>query len=421
MVATNGQALRRANRSFGIEAATQRRLIKYLQELDQPERISDDLTFVRLATLLRDGDKGDIATLVQLWQEMNAKDARLRGVVQTRINALTGLEWEIVGDDAAAIYVREVIEGMKSFTDALRTLAKGIPVNIAALELIWSGVRLVRLKGVPHSRFIVDWTKSPDLRLMAHTGDEGFIPPANKFVIHVPDRSSINPWADTIAVSQAKLWLAKNLVWADWAHFAELFGQPIRIGSYSDGEDEGEKTRLLNAMRDLGNEAYAIKHVNSLIEFIEVGNRQLQPFADMIEYIERNQAVGLLGGNLTTDTTGGTGTFAAASVQNLIRRDLLLEDVKAERHSIETGIFAPMVALRFPGQAVKVPEFVRDIPEAVDVAVNVQALNSAGLIGLKVTNGEAYRMLGITPPDGVDLDGELVFPAPVAAPGGFGG
>lgn len=414
--------------NFDISTLSGKARIKYIHSLDAPDRITDDLTFIKLWSLLKGGDDGEIADLVQLWEEMQAKDARLRSVVETRLNALTKLDWEIVPNsdgpgkdkdaERTAAYVRQQLGKLESFDPALRTMAVGMPVNLAVLELIWKGMRLINIKPVPHSRYVVDYDLSPNLRLHDEAGDKGFIPNPSKFLVHVPDRSGTNPWTNTLAISQAPLWLAKKLVWVDWNHFAEVFGMPIRMGSYTDNTSDADKKNLLAALKSLGTDAYGIKHVNSMIEIIEAGSRSDQPYAGLTEYAERNQSIGLTGGNLTTDTTGGTGTFAAAKVQNLIRIDLLKGDAKAERHSVEHGLFKPMLDLRYPTQRNPLPEFRRKIVDEVDITTSVASLDGAQRIGLPVTKGEAYRKLDITPPEGSDLDAIVDYPDPAA--GGFG-
>ena len=54
------------------------------------------LTPSRLVAILREADDGSLATAMQLFEEMEEKDAHLFSIANTRRLALTGLKWQIV-------------------------------------------------------------------------------------------------------------------------------------------------------------------------------------------------------------------------------------------------------------------------------------------------------------------------------------
>ena len=56
---------------------------------------SAGLTPSRLSAILREADDGSLATPMQLFEEMEEKDAHLFAVANTRRLAVTGLSWEI--------------------------------------------------------------------------------------------------------------------------------------------------------------------------------------------------------------------------------------------------------------------------------------------------------------------------------------
>ena len=62
---------------------------------------SNGLTPVKLAEILREADAGDVLRQMELFEEMEEKDPHLFSQLQTRKNAVTGLDFEIIpfGDD----------------------------------------------------------------------------------------------------------------------------------------------------------------------------------------------------------------------------------------------------------------------------------------------------------------------------------
>ena len=62
---------------------------------------SNGLTPVKLAEILREADAGDVLRQMELFEEMEEKDPHLFSQLQTRKNAVTGLDFEVIpfGDE----------------------------------------------------------------------------------------------------------------------------------------------------------------------------------------------------------------------------------------------------------------------------------------------------------------------------------
>ena len=58
---------------------------------------SDGLTPVRLAEIFKEADAGDVLRQAELFEEMEEKDPHLFSQLQTRKNAVTGLDYEVQG------------------------------------------------------------------------------------------------------------------------------------------------------------------------------------------------------------------------------------------------------------------------------------------------------------------------------------
>jgi phage gp29-like protein len=105
------------------------------------------LTPSRLSGILREADDGSLDTAMQLFEEMEEKDAHLYCVANTRRLALTGLPWEVVSAatvreaanrasaDEAAHYCSDVLHDLDSFEEALQHLSLAVGRNIAVAEI----------------------------------------------------------------------------------------------------------------------------------------------------------------------------------------------------------------------------------------------------------------------------------------------
>ncbi len=160
---------------------------------------SSGLTPSRLMAILHEADAGSLSATMQLFEEMEEKDAHLYAVANTRRLAVTGLDWIVViaSDrhsevdsalaDQAAVYCREVLGALDTFDETLQHLSLAVGRNIALAELVWESVggelRLVDTCPVDFGRIVLDDLGQPQI-LTADEPVDGIALPPNKFVVH---------------------------------------------------------------------------------------------------------------------------------------------------------------------------------------------------------------------------------------------
>ncbi|CAH8721355.1 DUF935 domain-containing protein [Paenibacillus melissococcoides] len=104
---------------------------------------SNGLTPVRLAQIFREADAGDVLRQMELFEEMEEKDPHLFSQLQTRKNAVTGLDFEVIPfsddewDKQIAEFVKEQIDGLENFEDIMMDLLDAIGKGISVSEIIW--------------------------------------------------------------------------------------------------------------------------------------------------------------------------------------------------------------------------------------------------------------------------------------------
>lgn len=394
--------------------------------------LSAGLTPLRTRALLRAADAGNIADALQLFEEIEDKDPRLKSVLGTRRMALTGLDWDIVSAaelsrgkvdqalaDEAAAFCREKLGDMDAFGDGLKHLSDAIGPSVAVLEMEWRGTRLVGLHPVLTSRLHQDfYGENPrQVRILTKENSSSGVPAEwGKFIVHTPHARQGLPLRGSLLRSLAMIYLIKSFAIKNWAIFIEVFGMPIRVARYDTNAQASEKTELLAMLRTLGTDAVGIFSKSVDLELKGVTDRRNAPYLEIIEWGSKEIAITVLGQNLTTDTTGGTGTHAAADVQDRIRMDLLEGDIVEEEHTIRRQLLGPLVRWEYPIGA-PVPFFKRKKPELIDRVVESQVISTAQQAGVKVPLDWAHKTLGIPKPQ----EGEAVLdpPAPVQGPGPF--
>ena len=391
------------------------RIITPDPHVDLLDFITDGLKLSQLRSRINSALGGELGEGRKLFAEMERKDTRLKSVAATRRMALTNLEWEVVSaaevqekiEDAqlaeeAAARIRESFGNLECFDEALEHLATGIGPNLAVLETVWEGMSLVDLSEVDGARLRMEPPEPGVVRIITRNDRKGIVAELPKFVVHMPHGRDLYPFRKSLSAPQSLIWLTKALAFADWKMFCTIFGMPTRIGTYRPGATTDEKKEMADMLANMGSKAWGAFSEGVNLQLVESSQRGTSPHKDFIEFCSRETSILWLGGHLTTDTTGGTGTLAAASVHNEVREDIRNDDIRRESRTIRRQIIAPMIAFAFPGKQVPLPHFRRIKPEVVDRVQEAQLMAAAQTIGVSVTKKHAHDRLGIPEPEPKD-------------------
>lgn len=400
------------------------RIVGYSPILDSFRRyLTDTPTPERFATLLKDIDQGDVAAMVELNEEMEAKDAHLQAVAQRRRQAVTALDWSVerspraedddkLADDAAA-HVADVLDSIEAWPGTLKHLTSAIGPGIAATELVWDKGELVDTVDVPGHRLTsLPWLDQA-IRLQADNDWQGVEMPRGKFVVFTPQARAGFPLRVTITRAQLLLWVLKHHARSDWAGFSEVFGMPVRIGKYGPAATPAEKTALRSMLENMGSDRWGMFSNEVDVEMLEAG-RGTHPYREFIDWIETKQTILYLGQTLTTDV-GNVGSFAAAKVHENVAASILLDDLANEAEMVRNQVIRPLVAMKWPGRRdVPMPVFKRMLLETKNLDADrlaLEQLRAAKEFGLPFDAAEAYERLGLTMPDG--FSGLIETPPPL--------
>ncbi len=86
------------------------------------------------------------------------------------------------------------------------------------------------------------------IRVTTSDDRDGWPATAPKFVVHMPEGQDLFSFRRSLFRAQAVIWLAKMLAFADWKVFCEVFGMPVRVGTYRNTASADEKTQLIDML-----------------------------------------------------------------------------------------------------------------------------------------------------------------------------
>lgn len=383
---------------------------------------SNGLTPVKLAEIFREADAGDVLHQMELFEEMEEKDPHLFSQLQTRKNAVTGLDFEIIPfsddprDKEIADFIEEQLNGLEGFEDVETDLLDAIGKGFAVSEIIWGydeGRVVAReIKSRHQKRFFWD-SVDDSFKVRTREAPEGILLPANKFILHRYKARSGHPSRAGILRVVAWMYLFKNYDLKDWVSFAEVYGLPLRLGKYAPGASEADKLALMQALIQIGADAAGIIPDGTTIDFITTEKTSSTDLYERLaRYCDEQISKAVLGQTLTSDSGGGS--YAQSKTHNDVRHDLTVADCKALASTLRRDLIRPLVLFNF-GEDKRIPKIRFDCEESEDLE---QTANILGVLiektGLRVPTSFIYKKFSIPEPE---ADEEIAVPRPTGVPG----
>jgi len=372
---------------------------------------SRGLTPAKLAYILGSAEQNDIMAQHDLFLDMEEKDAHILTEMSKRKRAMLTLDWSIEPPRGAsseekklAAYVHDVFEDFDNFEDLILDMLDGIGHGFSCLELEWELLGKEWLPKCfthrPQTWFQFDTQTRSQIRLRDNSMDGAELWPFG-WVTHVHKAKS--GYISRSGLHRVLAWpfLFKNYSVRDLAEFLEIYGVPMRLGTYPSGSSDDEKATLLRAVASIGHDAAGIIPEGMMIDFKEAAKGGSDPFQTMIEWAERSQSKAILGGTLTTQADGKSSTNALGNVHNEVRHDLLAADAKQVASTITRDIIFSLVTLN-KGQVFdkrRLPRFRFDTMEAEDLGIYSEALPKLVSMGMKIKTEWAHDKLRIPIPD----------------------
>lgn len=372
---------------------------------------SRGLTPAKLARIMQAAEQGDMLDQYDLFEDMEEKDGHIYSEMSKRKRALVGLDWSIKPprnptakeeDDAA--YADEVLRDMPDLSDLVLDLADAIGKGFALGEIEWEQVgreRLPHITSRPQRWFQVNPDNHNELRLRDGSHAGAALWPFG-WIVHTAKAKS--GYLTRTALFRVLAWpfLFKNWSVRDLAEFLEIYGLPLRLGTYQAGATDKEKATLLQAVLSIGHAAAGIVPEGMGIEFKEAAKGSSDPFKAMIEWCERTQSKAILGGTLTSQADGKSSTNALGNVHNDVRHDLLESDAMQLAGTLTRDLVYPLIALNRGGidSMRRCPRFVFDTQEPEDLALYADNLPKLVDVGARIPTRFVHDKLRIPEAEG---------------------
>src|SRR4028119_1408264 len=389
------------------------------QEIPHPSR------FVR--------ERSEIGDRVgELYSRMVETDTTMAGLWEKRVKAVLSLPRFIRAADSSpaaeetALFVRTALAQIPlrvvPISNTLEAVLKGVAIN----EILWERATRGPLAGAWLPVDLIDrpmwrfgWSATEKTLHIVGTQPRltPVAAPPMKFQV-LTYGTKDNPWGRALLDRLYWVWYLKKHASKYWALFVERFAQPLAKGSYpykpgqesTNREHQDRLLAILNAIRT----GTSIALPEGLdITFLEANRGGDASYAAFLAWLDRAEALLLLGEVDTSGLAKGPGSFAKSQVSNEVR----LETVDHDAHllgSFETDTLIRWTVLLNFGPGAPIPKSVYDSTDAPDRDQRMQGITHALNDGVPVPLGY-YRMTMRVP---APIEGEDLVTRPAPAPGG---
>jgi phage gp29-like protein len=384
---------------------------------------SRGLTPAKLAGILQNAEQGDLVAQHELFQDMEEKDGHLFSVMDQRRSAVKRLDWEIVPpknasakEKADAEWMQETLEALEDFSDVLFDMTDAIGHGFAPLEMTWGrvdGIDMpVKIEHRPQSWFKL--ASNPEisrneLRLRSNSADGEALWPFG-WILH--QHRARSGYVSRSGLYRVMAWpfLFKNYAIRDLAEFLEIYGLPLRVGTYNPAATKDDKATLLRAVVSIGHDAAAIIPQGMMIDFKEAAKGDNKSFDAMISLMERIQSKVALGGTLTSGE-GQHGTQALGQVHQDIALHLRDSDAQQLANTLTRQLIYPLLSFnKGMSDPRRCPRLVFDTQEPEDLKMMSDSVPKLVGMGMRIPTDWAHDKLKI--PKAVDGEEVLAIPKP---------
>lgn len=386
---------------------------------------SRGLTPQGLAAILEDAELGLITAQHDLFADMEEKDGHIMAEMGKRKRALLCVPWSVEPPPSASAAeiratdaVKDLLAAIPDFEDVILDAADAIGHGFSVQELSWTRTGSMwvpwKVDFRPQSWFMTPQDSRNELRLRNNTPDGEELRPFG-WIVHVHRARSGYLARAGLHRTLAWPYLFKNYAIRDLAELLEIYGLPIRIGTYPRNAGDREKATLMQALVSLGHNAAGIIPEGMKIDFEDVAKTGGgDPFKSMVEWCERTESKVIVGQTLTSQTDGGGGAYALGKVHQDVMWDLTLSDCRQVASTLTRALLWPLCALNLSGvnDPSRSPRFCFDTQEAEDLKIYADALPPLVGAGVKIPEKWVREKLRIPEAE----EGELLLQTAAAAP-----
>lgn len=303
---------------------------------------------------------------ISAYDDMEAKDAHVYSVYNTRKLAISLIPWEILpADDSPnsidmADFVFQAIDDIHGpFCEKIKQLLDAIGKGFSILEIVWKLKDSGRWAGkytiedlIFHKQkywFFKDrrWHKSEDSTAIFDIGSNltGTPVPWSKIIHYAFDE------ADSLygrAAFKPIYWYSwfKKEGWKSWIIFLNKFGSPTVLGRFPDGAPKAQQDLLLSVIETIQEETGIIIPESMAISLLEASRSGPVSFRELSDACNAEISKAILGATQTVEE-GRRGSYALSRAHSEVRHERVEADAIVIADIIQQQLVKRLIDFNF--------------------------------------------------------------------------
>lgn len=349
------------------------------------------------------------------YDTMTDSDPILAGLLETRVDAVSGQEWDVVAggtedlDVKLSDFVHWALDHLPRFKQDLSQILSACRTGFSISEIVWDLVDYEgQQKYVPVqllSRRPERFTFNAAYELQLKTrGDsfEGVAVPDHKFIHHIFRPRYENPYGTSLCTSIYWYWWFKRHGMAWWLKAAERGAVITPVGKYPEHYNEDEIQQFREALKLFQGDSYIAAREGTEIEFPQI---KIDPeFASALRDACNEEMIYRILGATQSSGGGDEGSKAKAIVHDRRFQERVEADSEAVMATLNEQLIASIVLLNYPVPK-EMPKWklIYDLPK--DTKTIAEVLEKAAKMAIPIAVSDAAELLDLpmADPDETDL------------------
>lgn len=352
------------------------------------------------------GRNHDVRPLQSILMRIRSLDPRLRGHILTRKTAVSAFGWSIKpldqADDERAR--QATLRLQRLINEVIQHQVQAPLYDAFCLNIAWNNVPVQGMTPTLVKRFRpVELDKVTDYQLdILKDADKVEAAMSLDLNVHVPE------YIVDVSDDDERGGLLRSIVYheillyemmIEWGNYNRKLKGIIQAITERDAEDD-EIAAAKQAVEQAVKNNFFVSSKAIEFKVNEIVKGSGQSFREMVDQIQRDVCIGILGQANTAEVARGSGSRAALEVLNLIRADIHFDDLMRCERIINEQVLRHDFTLNY-GDAEVPWVFSFDIPEEADFETRVGAVVQAYEAGLPMVADEAYKLMNLTKPQEV--------------------
>jgi len=389
------------------------------------------------------------ATLYALYEEMQAKDGPIYGLIEQRRSAVLSKPRTLVPrskspeDQAIATITEAMLDNIGGtdggFDADLMALLQGIATGVSIIEIEWAWQSSIGIESEDTGEGLLnepgrDWLvpvnllhrfpanfcfdKAGQLYFEAITaGQSPEAVPERKFLVLRFGGNYEKPWGTGLLERVWWYYRFRKMCLRSWSIALEKYGTPTALAKHPVGAAKKDIDEMLAVLNQLATDVGIVIPDNFDIDILETAQRTGDPFRSLMEYCDDKMAQCIIGATLTSGEGRRSGSLALGQVHMQVAADKIEQDARKLMWVINRQLLRWFVDFNF-GIDQGTPLWKVDTEDETDAKEDLEI--DKGLVAMGVELSKPYMYSRYMRP--VPEEGEELVKAPATpAPGGFPG